>query len=383
MKVLKSVLALAAACTFAASSPRAQEQKQPKHDDQKSHQSKSEKAQSEKGQPEQARPEQATPEQPATAASQPAPLRIDESKLYTGHLPYLLGPSDVVELRVFNDPQFNGEFEVDTDGNISVPFVDQPIRAQCRTVNDLSKDVRSAVGKFIREPRIYMRVKDQKSHKPVIIYGAVHRPDAWDMRRPVRLLELVSNSGGVSEQQSGTIQIMHTEPPQCPDIEPTDMAPVQSASDPLGLPFTIYKVADLKQGRPEANPYLRPGDIVYVAEAPPVYVVGNVGQPTSLFLREGTTLTRVMAQVGGPKDANEEKLRIYRRKESGEQQIVEVNFKAVKQGKEPDPLLQPYDIVEVPKRGVWSPEGISKMLQGVATQTVSYAGTGIVPRILY
>jgi polysaccharide export outer membrane protein len=365
MKALKALLALAILCSSVALPLRAQQKS--------------------KTAPDQPPPQKQTapPTQPAPAATPLTPVALKESVTYTEKREYMLGPGDVVELRVFNDAQFNGDFEVDPDGNVVVPFIEQPIHAQCRSVNALRKEVTAALGKFIRDPRVYMRTKEQNSHKRVIIYGAVRTPAPWEMRRPVRLLELVSNSGGVTEQQSGTIQIMHTEPPQCPDIEPAEVAPVQIETDALGLPFAIYKVEELKQGKPEANPYLRPGDIVYVAEAPPVYVVGNVAQPANLYLREGTTLTRVLAQVGGAREANEEKVRIYRKKPDMPQEVITINYKAIKQGKEKDPILQPYDIIEVPKRGVFSPEGIAKMLTGIALSGVSNIGTAMPMRIIY
>lgn len=368
MKALKSVLALAAVCSFVAPLIGAQQKQAPKPVE---------------GQTQQAQPPQ-TPTTQTPAVQTPAPLPLKESLNYTEKRDYLLGPSDIVELRVFNDPQFNGEFEVDPDGNIVIPFIEQPMRAQCRSVNALRKEVTTVLAKFLREPRVYMRVKEQNSHKPVLVYGAVRTFTKIDMRRPVRLLELISDGGGVTEQQSGTIQIMHTEPPQCPDIEPTEVATAaETGEDALGLPFSIYKVDDLKMGKPEANPYLRPGDIVYVAEASPIYVVGNVAQPANLYLREGTTLTRVIAQVGGAKEANEEKLRIYRKKPNQAQEVITVNFKAVKQGKAEDPVLQPYDIVEVPKNGQFTPGGIAKILTGMALNGATSIGANAPLRILY
>jgi polysaccharide export outer membrane protein len=369
MKALKSVLALALTSSFAASPARAQQQQPPAKPAVQQKQQKQQTPQ--------------TGQQPAPAGSVLTPMPVKEVDTYTERRDYLLGPSDVLELRVFNDPQFNGDFEVDPDGNVSIPFVEDLIPAKCRSVNALRKDVAAALGRFLRDPRVYLHIKEQKSHKPVVIYGAVRTPSPWDMRRPVRLLELLSNSGGVTEQHSGTIQIMHTEPPQCPDIEPEGGTPVQSVTDPLGLPFSIYKVADLRQGKPEANPYLRPGDIVYVAEAPPVYVVGSVASPANLYLREGTMLTRVIAQVGGMKDANEEKVTIHRQDEHQQQQLIAVNYKAIKAGKAPDVILQPYDIVEVPKRGLGSVEGITKMLTGMGLSTVQSMGAMAPMRILY
>jgi polysaccharide export outer membrane protein len=361
MNILKLVLAIATLCSTAA--PTSAQQKTASATDQQ--------------------PPMKQSAQPAPGATPITPVALKESATYTEKHDYLLGPADLVELRVFNDAQFGGEFEVDPDGNIVVPFIDKPIRAQCRTISALSADVSSALGKFLKEPRVYMRIKEQRSHKPVVIYGAVRAAANWDMRRPVRLLELVSSSGGVTEQHSGTIQVMHTEAPQCPDIEPVAAAPVQSETDPLGLPFSIYKVDDLRQGKPEANPYLRPGDIVYVAEAPPVYVVGNVAQPSNLYLREGTMLTRVIAQVGGMKDANEEKVTIHRQKGASEQELIPVNFKLVKQGKAPDVMLQPYDIIEVPKRNQLTVGNIGKIIAGIGLQGATSAGTSLPMRILY
>lgn len=367
MKALKALLAIATLCSSVVLPLQAQ-QKTP----------------SPSTQPPQK--QSAPPTQPAPVVPdlpQPSPVALKESATYTEKREYTLGPSDVVELRVFNDPQFNGDFEVDPDGNIVVPFIDQPVRAQCRSVNALRKDVTAALGKFLREPRVYMRIKEQHSHKPIIIYGAVHTPVKWDVGRPVRLIELISNSGGVTEEHSGTIQIMHTEPPQCPDIEPVEAATAQTESDSAGIPFMLYKVDDLKMGKPEANPYLRPGDIVYVATAPPVYVVGNVAQPSNLYLREGTTLSRVIAQVGGAKEANEEKVTIHRQKANSQQELIPVNYKAIKQGKAPDVVLQPYDIIEVPKRGALSVEGFTKILTGIGLQGITSIGTTAPLRIIY
>ncbi|MCA1642112.1 MAG: SLBB domain-containing protein, partial [Acidobacteria bacterium] len=250
-------------------------------------------------------------------------------------------------------------------------------------VNALRKDVSSAISKFLKEPKVYMRIKEQNSRKPAFIYGAVRTAAKYDFRRPVRLLELLSNSGGVTEQHSGTIQIMHTEPPLCPDLEPPTPAPVASDTDSLGLPFTIYKVSELRTGKAEYNPYVRPGDIIYVAEASPVYVVGNVAAAANLYLREGTTLTRVLAQVGGVKEANEEKVRVYRKKPDAAQEVLTFNYKAIKAGKEPDPVLQPYDIVEVPKRGAFKPESLAKMLVGIATNSINTLGAMPATRIIY
>ncbi|MCV5761262.1 polysaccharide biosynthesis/export family protein, partial [Escherichia coli] len=43
---------------------------------------------------------------------------------------YKLGPGDIIDVRVFGEPQFNGQVEVDEDGNIEIPFVEKPINVK-------------------------------------------------------------------------------------------------------------------------------------------------------------------------------------------------------------------------------------------------------------
>jgi polysaccharide export outer membrane protein len=325
------------------------------------------------------------PQQPAPnqAAAQQA-ISDASSGTMTARREYLLGPNDVVELRVFGEPQFDGSFAVDNDGKLVVPFVDQPITAQCRSIKDIRKDVEVSLAKFLKNPRVYMTVKDEKSRTPAIVYGAVRSPAPYEMRRPARLLELISKSGGVTEQQSGTIQIVHTQPLLCPEPDELVAAPVSIGTDSLGVPFNVYRVEDLKLGKSEANPYIRPGDVIYVAEASPIYVTGSVVQPANLYLKEGMTLTRAISIVGGPKNARESQVRIYRQKPGGlKSETLTIDYKAIKAGKKEDIALQPYDIIEVPENGVWSPKGIAKMLAGFATTGASSIVSQGGARILY
>ncbi|HLL72325.1 MAG TPA: SLBB domain-containing protein [Pyrinomonadaceae bacterium] len=300
---------------------------------------------------------------------------------------YLLGPNDVVEMRVFGEPQFDGAFAVDGDGNLVVPFVEQPISAQCRSIKEVRKEVVGALSKFLKNPQVYMAVKEEKSRTPATVYGAVRSPAQYEMRRPARLLELLSKSGGVTEQQSGTIQIFHTQPLLCPEPEEMKVAaaPVEQGEDVLTPPYTIYRVEELKMGKSEANPYIHPGDVIYVAEAAPIYVTGNVVQPANLYLRENMTLSRAIAIVGGPKNAKEDKVRIYRMKPGAmKQEVVTVDYKAIKQGKKEDMILQPYDVIEVPAEGKFSPKNIPGTLLGLALGAGSTLATqGIPMRILY
>jgi protein involved in polysaccharide export with SLBB domain len=244
--------------------------------------------------------------------------------------------------------------------------------------------VEGVLAKFLKHPRIYMTIKEERSRTPAVVYGAVRSPAPYEMRRPARLLELISKSGGVTEQQSGTIQIFHTQPLLCPEPEEAQVAQVERGEDMVGVPFTIYKVEELKMGKSEANPYIHPGDVIYVAEALPIYITGNVVQPSNLYLKDGMTLSRAISIVGGAKNATESQVRIYRQKPGGmKSETLTIDYKAIKQGKKEDVALQPYDIIEVPEEGKFSPAGIAKLLTGFATGGATSLVTQAPLRILY
>jgi polysaccharide export outer membrane protein len=287
---------------------------------------------------------------------------------------YLLGPGDVLDLRVYNEPQFNTVLTVNDEGNVEVPFIEQPISAQCRTDREIKADIVKALEKYLKKPQVSFRVVEMKSRPAAVVYGAVRNPTAFDMRRRVRLIELLSRSGSVTEQASGDVQIFHTEELMCP--EPEDLLALASAKktdDAVSLPYSVYKIEDVKNGMKEANPVIWPGDIVLVQEARPIYVTGAVVQPAGLYLRQNLTLSLAIAQVGGArKGAKTDKVRIIRKKEGAlNPDILTYNLDDIKKKKQPDVALMPYDVIDVSDGSPWSLQNLPQTLLGLATQSAS------------
>jgi len=223
---------------------------------------------------------------------------------------YLLGPGDVIDVRVFSQPDLNAIAEVDSDGNISsLPFLENPIAAKCRTEKEVQKDIAAAYSKYLKNPQVSVRITERKSRQPATVFGAVRAPTRLVMVRKVRLNEVVAATGGFTERASGTIQILHTEPVMCPEPgEEATAAPI----DGTKVPYEIVKIQDLKVGKVEANPVIRPGDYIIVTEAEPVYITGSVVQPQGVYMRDQLTLSLAIAMVGGVrKEAKLSDVRIY------------------------------------------------------------------------
>jgi polysaccharide export outer membrane protein len=300
---------------------------------------------------------------------------------------YLLGPGDVLEVRVFGQSDLSSTVEIDSDGNLSsLPFLETPIPAKCRTEKQVQKDIATAYSKFINNPQVSVRISGRNSRQPAVVFGAVRQPTRVEMKRKVRLNELMAVSGGFTERASGTIQILHTEPLMCP--EPGEEA-LAAPIDGTKIPLQIVKIGDLRSGNVAANPVIRPGDYVLVTEAEPVYITGSVVSPSGVFLRENLTLSRALAMVGGTrKEAKSSDIRIYRQKPGdSEQEIIHVDYAAIKKNEKPDVILMPYDVIEVPEANAFSSQRIATTLLGAvtagATGAISATGSSLPTRILY
>jgi polysaccharide export outer membrane protein len=218
------------------------------------------------------------------------------------------------------------------------------------------------------------------------VFGAVRQATRVEMKRKVRLNELMAVSGGFTERAAGTIQILHTEPLMCPEPgEEAEAAPI----DGTKIPLQIVRIADLRTGKPEANPVIRPGDYVLVTEAEPVYITGAVVSPGGLFLRDQLTLSRALAMVGGVrKEAKLNDVVIYRQVPgSVKQETIHVDVAAIKKNQKDDFILQPYDIIEVNEAGMFSSSRIGQTLVGALTGgltgAISTTGTYLPTRIIY
>jgi polysaccharide export outer membrane protein len=299
----------------------------------------------------------------------------------------LLGPGDIVEIRVFGQPDLSATAQIDSDGNLgSLPFLEEPIPAKCRTEKAIQKDIAAAYSKLINNPQVSVRITERNSRQPATVFGAVRQSVRLEMKRKVRLNEVIAASGGFTEQASGTIQVLHTEPLMCPEPgEEKEALPI----DGTRIPLQIVKISELRAGKIEANPIIRPGDYILVTEAEPVYITGAVLSPQGVFLREQLTLSRAIAMVGGTrKEAKLADVKIYRQKPgSTEQDVIHVDLAAIKKSQKPDFVLMPYDVVEIPEAGAFSSQRIGSTLLGAVTGgltgAISSTGTYLPTRVIY
>src|SRR5713226_2981384 len=273
---------------------------------------------------------------------------------------YLLGPGDVLDVRVFGQSDLNALAEIDGDGNItSLPFLEKPIRAQCLTEREVQKAMATAYATYIRNPQVSVRIAQRNSRPPATVIGAVHSPMLVTMMRRVRLHELLARAGGFTERFSGTVQIVHTQAEMCP--EPGEVIRLASATS-VGQIETVK--LKLRSGKDDADPFIRPGDVVNFTEGEPIYVFGSVMAPREIYMKDQLTLGRAIAMAGGPQRlANTREVHIYRAKDGiiG-QEDLKFNYDAIRKGQDQDVLLQPNDIIDVRISGAMSVKSWTEFL---------------------
>jgi polysaccharide biosynthesis/export protein len=255
---------------------------------------------------------------------------------------YRLGSGDVVEIRVFNRPQLTRDaVRIDERGMIRMPLIDDELRASCRTGSELARDITIRYRKYLRNPQVDVFVKEYQS-QPVAVVGAVNAPGRFQLRRPVRLMELLTFAGGPSEKGGKQVQVVHA----------SGVASCESQAGASGeetaASFEAFSLRDIFHGDGTANPYVRPGDVITVPEAEQAFVVGNVVRPTTIALKETTTVTQAIAMAGGTMpDTKTDRVRIVRQTGAIKKEIF-VDLKAIASRRSEDVALQANDIVEVP-----------------------------------
>lgn len=263
--------------------------------------------------------EPTVPNQQLAVPPQPPPLTPSKQ---------LLGPSDLVEVNVYNVPELSTKGRISNSGDIYLPLIDYvhvdgltPEEAQAAIEKKLSD------GGFVRNPHVVVLVTDSSSSS-VSLLGEVAKPGAYSVLGERRLLDLISSAGGFTERAGGTITITHRSDP--------------SHANTVKLP------SDSSPANPN-NIIVEPGDTVMVQRGPVFYVVGDVGRPAGFVSdTDSFTVLKAIALAGGPnKTASLNGTTILRKSNQGTEQI-KIPLKQILRAKAEDVRMQSGDILFVP-----------------------------------
>jgi len=223
-----------------------------------------------------ARPAPATADSDATAGQKPSSA-VPEA--------YVIGPQDNLSIIVTDENDLTGKYRVDSDGTISMPYLQRvPVaglslaEAQAKITQLLQKD-------YIRNPQVRVEV-DQFKARSVIVNGEVRNPGKVSLPgTTISLLEALILAGSPTTSAANEVIVIH--PPR-PGEKPVD-------------PITVNR-RDLELGRAGREVVLLDGDIVNVPQAKRFYISGFVKNPGYYVLDTGTTVSQAIVLAGGLND---------------------------------------------------------------------------------
>ena len=287
-------------------------------------------------------------------ASTPIAVQADPS--------YRLGPADIIRVTVLKQDLLTQDgVRIGNDGRVRLAMLDEPIQAACLTADELAQTIAIKYRRFILNPQVYVTIREFNSNSVAVI-GAVNSPGRFQLQRPVRLLEIMALVNGPSPKAGEEIVILRTtDGPSCEDGALSGSVGVSANEVPEVL---ALHVNDVLAGSPSANPVLRGGDIVRIAEAElrQAFVMGNVKSAATINLKDPVTLSTAIAMAGGPSSgAQLEKVKISRQTPGSlSKKDLFVNLKEIRNGEKEDVLLEPNDIVDVP-----GPSGTKKLFKDI------------------
>ncbi|WP_419810560.1 XrtA/PEP-CTERM system exopolysaccharide export protein [Bacterioplanoides sp.] len=172
----------------------------------------------------------------------PPPIQISDQ--------YLIGHGDILDIRVWRNPELSVTVPVRPDGKISVPLAGE-IAAAGESTESLKGVISKKLFDYIQEPTVTIIVAEANSTEftqRVRITGAVAQPLSTPWRKGMTVLDLVLLAGG------STV------------FAAEDKAFLYRKSDNSVRAYPIDLEGILKRGELDTNFLLSPADIITVPE---------------------------------------------------------------------------------------------------------------------
>ena len=246
---------------------------------------------------------------------------------------YRIGARDLVELKVLEAPDFDGELRVNDDGVVNHPILGE-LRIGGRTRSEaIDLITESLEARYIQKGRatVSLDIREVRS-RAINVIGAVKNPGELEFSGRWTLVEALTAAGGLTQSHGNIVHV------------------IRRAN---GLTDQIEVSLDdlLVRADPTVNLPLRANDLVNVPETIDVtlYCLGEVQSPGPLVFKsnERITLLTAIARAGGLTDRAARRIQIQRQDRSGRTEQIVVDYRAIVSGRQPDVELRRGDVINV------------------------------------
>lgn len=242
-----------------------------------------------------------------------------------------IGPRDVLEIHVLQDPTLNTRTVVGDDGKITFALVGKidvagltPPQAEARIKSLLQ-------GKYLTTADVSVQIAEA-GNKPISVIGAVMHPGRIGATGSITLMQAVTQAGGLGTGYGRTLYVLRT------------------GANGLSEQISIDLEDLLVNGNPDVNIPLLPNDVVNIPVDTPlnIYVIGEVMRPGRVQFRrsQNPTLLQALADAGGLTDRASRDVTI-KRTVNGKETDIRKNYKRILSGQDQDVPLQDNDTIWV------------------------------------
>jgi len=285
------------------------------------------------------------PDAPALAPQTPQTGTSPDS----ASLAIVISSGDALEVYVYDVPELSREYRVNSAGMIILPLLPKPVQAAGLTTDELARTLEEQFRQAgrLRRPEITVAIK-QARNSVVAVDGAVKSPQMIQVSGSTKLIDAISQAGGLSEDAASTITVTRG------SLALRALA-LEGGSATRTVSIDVHKLKDGND--PTSQFVVWPGDRISIEHAGFFYVLGNVMRPGGYnfrFAQEQVNVLQALAIAGDVAPAaKKNKAMIIRMNPKGPQGRDEIalNLKDILDGHAPDPILQANDILYVPSSG--------------------------------
>ena len=263
----------------------------------------------------------------------------DAARITSGSADYKIGPNDVVDVVIVNEPEHNRTVQVGEDGTISLVHLERPVSVEGLTANQVQDKLAELYREYYKHPQVFVTIKEFKSQS-IRVFGAVKSPGQHRLTGSTKILDVLSQIGGPAETGGERLVLLRKLPVK--PGEPDDNFETIHVDM-----HSLYATGDTTQNHEVKN-----GDVLFVPRADEVYVLGEVKNPGAVKFTAGMTVTQAISKVAGFTRIASRRVQVVRVTADGTNLVkkqYDLHVGKIESGKDKDFVLQASDLVVVPE----------------------------------
>jgi len=243
-----------------------------------------------------------------------------------------IGPGDLIEVNMFENPDLSGHYRVDQNGDIALSLI-----GHLHVAGLTAEEARAAIERRYVDEQILLPAGAhatvfiaEYATQGITVSGEVKAPGVYPALGVRKLHDVIVAAGGVTPLAASKVIVTrrdHLDNPIAVDYNPEALKPV---------------ITDIQ---------IFPGDSILVPRAGIVYVVGNVQRAGGYVLdgRNELTVEEALALAGGSSHSPDlKRVQLVRTLDDGRKEAITIPVNQILKGRAPDVVMKDGDILYVP-----------------------------------